>query len=327
MSTLISIVSPAFNEEQNLPEFLRRIYGLAPTLEKRDATLEVVIIDDHSRDDTPSVMQRALVDYPNLKYVRLARNGGSHAALAAGFTFCTGDCAVVMAVDLQDPPEVLPRLLDCREQGFDVVWACRSAREGESLATRFMAWVFYRTMRSLAMPDMPNKGADFLLLDRKVIDAFNAISEKHTSVLAMILWMGFRQTSIEYVKQARRSGKSKWTLGKKIKLFIDSVVSFSYLPIRLMSLLGVLMACAGFLYAFVVVIGRLTNWVTAGTGFAALMTAILVGQGCILTMLGILGEYLWRTYDEARGRPRYIIERFAASEPITSSRRTEEVPS
>ena len=167
----------------------------------------------------------------------------------------------------------------------------------------------------------PLRAADFLLIDRKVIDAYNAIPEKHTSLLAMILWMGFRQTLIEYVKQARHAGKSKWTLAKKLKLFVDSVVSFSYLPIRLMSLLGFLMATSGFVYALVVVVGRLTGWVAAETGFAALMTVLLVGQGSMLLMLGILGEYLWRTFDEARGRPRYIIEEYLTSnrEPAVDS--------
>ena len=184
--------------------------------------------------------------------------------------------------------------------------------------------MYYRLMRWMALPEMPAKGADFLLIDRKVIDACNAISEKHTSLLAMILWMGFRQTSIEYVKQARHAGKSKWTLAKKLKLFVDSIVSFSYVPIRLMSLLGLLMAAGGFVYALAVVVGRLTGWVAAGTGFAALMTVLLVGQGAILIMLGILGEYLWRTFDEARGRPRYIIEEYVTSNGQASTPHTKD---
>jgi dolichol-phosphate mannosyltransferase len=169
-------------------------------------------------------------------------------------------------------------------------------------------------MRLLALPDMPKKGADVMLLDRKVIDAYNAIREKHTSLLAMILWLGFRQTSIEYVKQARHAGKSKWTLSKKLKLVVDSIVSFSYVPIRAMSLLGGGMALCGFGYATAILVGRVCGWVLAGTGFAALMTVLLIGQGSILLMLGILGEYLWRTYDEARGRPRYIVEEYVTSD-------------
>ena len=158
---------------------------------------------------------------------------------------------------------------------------------------------------------MPATGADFLLVDRKVIDAYNQIREKHTSFMAMILWIGFRQTFITYTKEARLAGRSKWTLRKKLKLFVDSVVSFSYVPIRLMSVFGFLLALCGFAYAIAVVVGRLIGYVVAsGTGFAALMTVLLVGQGAVLMALGIVGEYLWRTFDEARGRPRYILEEY-----------------
>jgi dolichol-phosphate mannosyltransferase len=219
-----------------------------------------------------------------------------------------------MAADLQDPPELIPRLLERWQARNDVVWAGRTAREGESWTTRSTSRIYYWLMRLLALPDMPKKGADVMLLDRKVIDAYNAIREKHTSLLAMILWLGFRQTSIEYVKQARHAGKSKWTLSKKLKLVVDSIVSFSYVPIRAMSLLGGGMALCGFGYATAILVGRVCGWVLAGTGFAALMTVLLIGQGSILLMLGILGEYLWRTYDEARGRPRYIVEEYVTSD-------------
>jgi dolichol-phosphate mannosyltransferase len=176
-------------------------------------------------------------------------------------------------------------------------------------------------MRGIALPDMPGNGADFLLMDRKVIDAYNAIPEKNTSFLALVLWMGFCQTTIDYVKDARHEGRSKWTLAKKLKLFIDSIVSFSYVPIRLMSCLGFVIALLGFVYAAVVIVGRLTGWVTAGTGFAALMTVLLIGQGTIMTMLGVLGEYLWRTYDESRRRPWYIIEERFSGHCEKSTRR------
>jgi dolichol-phosphate mannosyltransferase len=188
------------------------------------------------------------------------------------------------------------------------VWAVRVAREGEKWSTKASAGIYYWLMRHVALPTMPAKGADFLLVDRKVIDAYNRIGEKNTSMLGMILWMGFRQSFIPYVKQARYGGRSKWTFAKRFKLFVDSVVSFSYLPIRAMSLVGLGMALAGFLYAVVVVVGRLAGWINTGTGFAALMTAVLAGQGVIMAMLGVLGEYVWRAYDEARGRPQYIIE-------------------
>jgi dolichol-phosphate mannosyltransferase len=316
----LSIVTPAFNEEANLPEFVQAIEAVGEQLRPSGLDLEIVIVDDHSGDATPAVAQRLLAGHANLRYLRLSRNSGAHAASSAGLQCCSGDAAVIMAADLQDPPEIIPALVRAWKEGNDVVWACRAERIGESWSTLAASRLYYRLMRVLALPQMPAKGADFVLIDRKVIDALNGIGEKHTSLLGMILWLGFRQTSLEYAKQARRAGRSKWTLSKKIKLFVDSVVSFSYAPIRIMSLFGFLMAGAGFLYALSVIIGRLGGWVTAGIGFAALMTVLLVGQGAILVMLGILGEYLWRTFDEARGRPRYIIEerRASAAPPSTS---------
>ncbi len=320
----LSIITAFFNEANNLYEFRQRLLAVTAQL---DMHTEVVLVDDHSADESAQIARAWSAEHARVVYLRLSRNYGSHAAFSAGLAHCTGDCAVLLAADLQDPPEVVPQLLAKWREGHEVVWASRSQRDGVPWCTKMAAALYYRLMRWLALPEMPAKGADFLLMDRKVIDAYNGISEKHTSFLAMILWMGFRQTSIEYVKQARHAGKSKWTLGKKIKLFIDSIVSFSYVPIRLMSLLGLLMAGGGFLYALVVVIGRLTGWVTAGTGFAALMTILLVGQGAILLLLGTLGEYLWRTFDEARGRPRYIVEEYLTSKGPESTPHTKDKPS
>jgi dolichol-phosphate mannosyltransferase len=324
----VNIVTPVFNEAENVLEFAKRAARVGRDLREHSITLEIVLVDDHSHDATPELAKTVFVEHGiPFKYLRLSRNSGSHTAVAAGLHYCAGDCAIIMAADLQDPPEMISQLLERWRAGNDVVWAGRSVREGESLTTRAAARIYYRLMRLLALPDMPAKGADVVLLDRKVIDAYNTIPEKHTSLMAMILWMGFRQTSIEYVKQARHAGRSKWTFAKKLKLFIDSMVSFSYAPIRFMSLLGMLMAVSGFVYALAVVVGRLTGWVAAGTGFAALMTVLLVGQGGILLMLGILGEYLWRTFDEARGRPRYIIEEYITSKGLSSTSHTEDNPS
>jgi dolichol-phosphate mannosyltransferase len=303
----LSVITAFLNEEANLPEFRRRV---CEVLDEGRIDAEIVLVDDHSTDGSASIAKQWLAEDPRVKYVRLSRNCGSHAALTAGLAHSTGESAVLLAADLQDPPETIPELMEKWREGYDVVWAVRAARKGVSWRTRMEAAIFYWIMRRLALPEMPAKGADFVLVGRKVVDAYNAISEKHTSFGAMLMWMGFRQTWIEYVKQARQAGRSKWTLRKKLKLFVDSIVSFSYVPIRLMSLLGFLMALCGFVYALVVIVGRLTGFVVAGTGFAALMTVLLVGQGSILLMLGILGEYLWRTFDESRGRPRFIVEEY-----------------
>jgi len=309
-SLKIGIVIPLFNEVLNLPVLVERLESTMAGLVKSGYDFEVVFVDDHSTDETPTMVKQLLHKKPWLCFIRLSRNCGSYTALAAGLQYCTADCAILMAADLQDPPEVIPQIVTKWREGYEVVWAVRAEREGESRLTKILAGTFYWLMRHMVLPEIPANGADFLLMDRKAINAYNSIPEKHTSFLAMVLWMGFRQTFVSYVKQARHAGKSKWTLAKKLKLFVDSIVSFSYAPIRLASFLGFAMAGCGFVYALVVLLGRLLGWVATGTGFAALMTVLLVGQGGILMMLGILGEYLWRTFDEARGRPRYIIEEY-----------------
>jgi dolichol-phosphate mannosyltransferase len=321
MSFHLSVVTPVYNEETTLPAYLQRMKAVADRLAVSGTSLEIVLIDDHSTDRTPQIAREMVRSGPvPIKYVRLSRNSGAHTASTAGLRYAAGDAAVLIAVDLQDPPELILQMLELLQQGHDVVWAVRARREAESWRRQAASRIYYAIMRAIATADMPAQGADFVLVGRKVIDAYNAIPEKHSSLLAMVLWMGYRQTSIEYVKQARHSGKSKWTFSKKLKLFVDSVVSFSYVPIRFMSVLGFVMASLGFLYAISVVIGRLIGTVTPGTGFAALMTVLLVGQGCIMMMLGVLGEYLWRTYDEARGRPRYLVEDYQAADVLRNDR-------
>jgi dolichol-phosphate mannosyltransferase len=306
----ISVVIFFLNEVGNLPLLRERCLA---TASGTDIEFEWVLVDDCSSDGSQDTATIWCKEVPNSVYLRFSRNFGSHAAVAAGLRHCTGDCAVIMAADLQDPPEVILELVTTSLEGYDVVWACRSERLGESWFTKTSAALYYRLMRWLGLPNMPPKGADFLLVSRKVIDAVNASPEKHTSVLAMILWMGFRQTFIQYVKQARHSGQSKWTLSKKIKLLIDSVVSFSYVPIRAASVAGFVMAIAGFGYAGWISLLWLLGRVSSGTGYAAIMCSLLIGQGSILLTLGILGEYLWRTFDESRRRPRFIIDQLLRS--------------
>jgi len=314
----ISLVIFFHNEEGNLAVLQRRV---AAVQQQCTQSFEIVLVNDSSTDDSETPARHWLQESSDSTYIRFSRNFGSHAAVAAGLQHCTGDCAVIMAADLQDPPELIPQLAEKFREGYDVVWACRSERLGESWFTKTSAAAYYRLMRWLGLPNMPPKGADFLLVSRKVIDAVNSSPEKHTSVLAMILWMGFRQTFIQYVKQARHSGTSKWTLSKKIKLLIDSVVSFSYVPIRAASVAGLLMACAGFCYAALISLFWILGHVTSGTGYAAIMCALLIGQGSILLTLGILGEYLWRTFDESRRRPRFIIDQLIRSPGSESATR------
>jgi dolichol-phosphate mannosyltransferase len=315
-ATKISVLVFFYNERDSLPVLRERV---EKALFDSSFDFEVILVDDASVDGSDLFARNWKDVRYRTRYIKFSRNFGSHAAITAGLQHCTGDCAVIMAADLQDPPETIPQLVEEYRKGNDVVWACRTERLGESLFTKLAAGFYYQTMRRMGLPNMPPKGADFLLVSRKVIDAVNQHPEKHTSVLAMILWMGFKQSHIEYVKQARHAGVSKWTLSKKIKLFIDSIVSFSYVPIRMTSLFGLLLATAGFVYAIVVFVSRLAGWVTTGTGFAALMTVLLVGQGTILLMLGILGEYIWRAFDESRGRPRFIIDEVVDHDSLSNN--------
>jgi dolichol-phosphate mannosyltransferase len=212
-----------------------------------------------------------------------------------------------MAADLQDPPEILPKLFSRWQEGIQVVWAVRARREGEKASTRGFSRLYYLLMRNIVgIKEIPATGADFFLLDRQVVDAFRQFGETNVSIMALITWMGFRQASITYDKQTRLHGRSGWSLGKKVKLVIDSITSFSYFPIRLMSYLGFAISLLGFLYACFIIVHTLTGH--PPLGWASLIVVVLIVGGIQMLMLGVLGEYLWRTLDEARRRPRYIIE-------------------
>jgi polyisoprenyl-phosphate glycosyltransferase len=303
---LLSIVTPAYNEAENLPRLHERLRALdwgALGLE-----WEWVVVDDHSRDATPQLLRDLIARDPRVRTIRFSRNFGSHAGCTAGLEHARGDAAIVMAADLQDPPETIPALVEKWRAGADVVWAVRGAREGESLRTVASARLFYAFMRRATSLDMPPAGVDFFLVNRAVIEALKAAPERNTSLIGQIQWLGFNQASLVYTKQARAAGRSKWTFSKKLKLSVDWLVGFSYFPIRFMSALGVLFALAGFLYALLLTLRRVV-WVVPVEGWTSLICVVLITSGVQLVMLGVLGEYLWRTFDASRQRPRYVIER------------------
>jgi polyisoprenyl-phosphate glycosyltransferase len=305
-SITVSVVIAAFNEEANLPVLHARIKGI--DWAGLGARMELVLVDDHSTDGTAAWMADVAASDPSVKVLRFSKNFGSHKAFTAGLEHCTGDAAIILAADLQDPPEVIPQLVAEWRKGNRVVWAVREGRQGESLATRALSRAYYFLMRRFAEVRPPVKGADFLLVDRVVIRELKAAPEKHTSLLSLIQWMGFDQSSVPYTKAQRASGRSKWTLRKKLKLAVDSFVSFSYAPVRLASTCGFIFALAGFAYAAVIAV-RALAWGSPVQGWSSLMCVLLIVSGVQLLMLGIVGEYLWRTFDEARGRPRYIVEK------------------
>lgn len=300
----LSVVTPAFNEEDNLGPLYRR---LSDVLSKLDIDWEWLIIDDHSTDNTMAVIHHLASLDPKIRGFRFARNFGAHTAILCGMHHARGNCAAIMAADLQDPPETLPELLGEWRAGAQIVWAVRGARAGEKKSTIGFARFYYWIMRRfVGIKEMPATGADFFLIDRLVIDALGEFRESNTSVMVLLTWMGFRQAEITYDKDARLHGSSGWNLEKKLKLVVDSVTSFTYLPIRLMSYLGFIVAVFGFFYAAFVIANALAGRPTEG--WSSLMVVVLVVGGIQMIMMGVLGEYLWRALDEARRRPRFIIE-------------------
>ncbi|MBZ5647074.1 MAG: glycosyltransferase family 2 protein [Acidobacteriia bacterium] len=301
---LLTVVTPAYNESRNLPALYEE---LCRSLDGQGFRWEWVVVDDHSADETFAVVREIAQRDPRVRGIRFARNFGSHTAITCGLHQARGDCAVILAADLQDPPEVIPDLIAKWHEGVQVVWAARERREGETASTVGFSRAYYAIMRHIVgMKEMPAMGADFFLMDRRVLDGFRAFNESNVSILALITWMGFRQGTVFYTKKARLHGSSGWTLEKKLKLAVDSITSFTYLPIRLMSYFGFLIAVVGFAYAMFVVANALTGH--PPQGWSSLMVMVLLIGGVQMLMLGILGEYLWRALDESRRRPRYLIE-------------------
>jgi dolichol-phosphate mannosyltransferase len=312
---LLSILTPAYNEATNLDALYERVVS---TTARLGVEWEWLIVDDHSRDDTFAVIQRLAAADQRVRGVRLARNSGSHVAITCGLHLVRGDAAVMMAADLQDPPETLGAMLERWKAGAQVVWAVRRERPGERAHAGFAALYYWLLRRVVGMKEMPANGADFFLVDRAVIDAFRQFPERSVSVLVLVMWLGFRQEFIEYDKQPRASGKSGWTLARKITLVVDSVTAFSEAPIRACTLLGVgLLALA-----LVLVVAGFLRWVQTGSGHLVLLLSAMAGVGGLqLVATGLVGEYVWRALEESRRRPQFVIE--AASEP---SPLTEEPP-
>jgi polyisoprenyl-phosphate glycosyltransferase len=301
---VISVITAAYREALNLPV----LYGrLKQVLDQLELSWEWIVVDDHSPDATFEAIRGIAAVDSRVSGLRLARNSGSHIALTCGVNAAQGDCCILLAADLQDPPETIPALLEKWHAGAQVVWAVRAQREGEKTSTVLFARFYYWMMRNIVgLDQMPGTGADFFLMDRKVARAFREFQESNVSMLALITWMGFRQDQIRYVKQARLHGMSGWNLTKKLKLVVDSVTSFSYAPIRFMSIGGFFLAMLGFLYAGFIVVHAFSG--KPVSGWSSLMVLVLLVGGFQILLMGVLGEYIWRTLDETRRRPRFLIE-------------------
>ena len=304
---MISLITPAFNEGSNLPMLHERLTAVF-----RQLDWEWIIVDDHSRDNTFEVIERLVAIDPRVRGIRLAYNSGSHLAFTCGLRHASGEVAALMVADLQDPPELLIQMLERWRSGVQVVWAVRRHQPGDGSGTQLYYWI----MRNLVgMSDMPATGADFFLVDRVVIDAFLAAADRHVSIFALVMWLGFRREFIQYDKQPRTRGRSGWTLAKKLKLVVDSIVGFSDFPIWWLTYAGVAALVVALVPAVVAVVAY------SGLNAALLLLAALVIGlfGCHVIALGILGHYVWRGLDAARKRPLYSIEAVAKAHDVPAA--------
>jgi len=299
--SLISVIIPVLNEEENIHPLCERLQNSAGSSMH---TFEFIFVDDGSTDHTFQALCEIASKEPRIKVIKLSRNFGSHAACLAGLMNARGDACAFISADMQEPPELIHALIEEWEKGSEIVMGLR---EGEESRHGLFAGVYYLLVRRLALKNYPQKGTDVFLIDRKVVDAITSMKEKNTSIIGLLLWCGFRQSFVPYKRKPRQMGASKWTFGKKIKLFIDTFVSFSYFPIRVISGIGILVSVIGFVYAFIIIVNRLI-FSNPIEGWASLMVVLLVVSGIQLLMLGLLGEYLWRNFDETRNRPPFIID-------------------
>lgn len=300
----ISIIIPVYNEAENLPVLYRKLCDISSDI--RSYKFEFVFIDDASTDDSFEIIKNMSKQDSRIRSLRFSRNFGSHIAYVAGLCYCSGSAAIAISADMQEPPEIIPRLISEWQAGHKVVWAVRETREDPKSKIAF-ARLYHFIMNKFALKNYPITGSDMFLIDRKVVDVVSSIREKNTTLFGLICWSGFKQGFVSYVRGSRKAGKSKWTFSKQIKLAIDSFVSFSYVPIRLSSYLGFFISSVGFLYAVFIIIQALF-YKKIGSGWSSLMVVLLILSGIQLLILGILGEYLWRNLEESKKRPLFIVD-------------------
>lgn len=301
----ISIIVPVYYNQDNLLPLYADLKE--KVLSKINIEYELIFVDDGSKDKSYEVMKNLAKLDENIKIIRLSRNFGEHSALLAGLSQCTGDCAVRKAADLQEPSEVILDMMKKYEEGNKVVLAVRADRE-EPITQKAFSNLYAFLMRKLALHNMPKGGFDTFLIDRQIIDLLVKMQEKNTSLMSQILWAGFETATVPYIRKKREIGKSRWTLSKKIKLVYDSLLSFSYFPIKMITSVGFLSFLIS-LILLVVIIGKKFAGIIDVEGYTSIIMIMLMGFGIIMLSIGVLGEYLWRTYDAARSRPPYIIEK------------------
>jgi polyisoprenyl-phosphate glycosyltransferase len=297
---LLSVVAPMYDEEETVDAFYERVRTALDGV-----PFELVLVDDCSHDRTPELLDRLAESDPRVRVLHLSRNFGHQAAITAGLEHATGNVVVMIDGDLQDPPEVIPAMIEAWRDGADVVYGVREAREGETWFKLTTARWFYRLFARVTRLELRENSGDFRLLDRHALDAILAMRERNRFLRGMTVWVGFTQTAVPYRRDARHAGETKYTLRKMVRFSLDAISSFSSVPLQAATVLGFLFSMAAFLGLPLVIVARLAGIFSAGV--PTLLFVVLLLGGIQLITVGIIGEYVGRIYDEVKGRPLYVV--------------------
>lgn len=302
-----SVVIPVYNEEEVVNECYLRIKKV---MDMTNESYEIIFVNDGSKDKTDEIVREMCDKDNNVKLIDFSRNFGHQSAITAGMNFSAGQAIVVIDADLQDPPEVILDMINKWKEGYQVVYGKRLKRKGESIFKRATAKVFYRVLKKLTEFDIPVDAGDFRLIDRKVCDALNKMDEKNRYVRGIISWLGFKTAYVEFVREKRFAGRTKYPFKKMLKFASDAVVSFSYKPLRITSYLGLLLSAFSFIYLVLAIFFKLFNIIDTVPGWMSIVAISLFFNGIVLLVLGIMGEYVGRIYDEVKARPLYVVNEF-----------------
>lgn len=298
-----SIIVPVYNEEKNIPELYERITAVMKSLSE---SYEIILVNDGSRDSSFNIMHDLHERDDHIKVINFSRNFGHQTAITAGIDYASGQAVITIDADLQDPPELIVEFVEKWRNGFDIVYAVRTMREGETPFKEFTAKLFYRLLRRITNIDIPIDTGDFRLMDRKVIETLRQMRERHRFIRGMSSWVGFKQIGVKYRRHARHAGDTKYPLNKMIKFALDGITSFSYVPLQFATYLGFALAVLSAIFIVFVIVARLSIS-RVFLGQATTLVVVLFLGGVQLISLGILGEYLGRIYDEVKERPIYIV--------------------
>lgn len=304
---LVTILVPAYNEQDVLNMLYDRLKNIMDNL--TDYNFEVLLVNDGSKDDTLKIMKNLRATDSRICYLNLSRNYGKETAMIAGLDYAKGDCVIIIDADLQDPPELIPDMLKFWEEGYDDVYAKRKSRKGESILKKLTSKMYYKVLQNVTNIEIQKDTGDFRLLDRRCVEALKSIRESQRYTKGLFSWIGYNKKEILFDRDPRAAGSTKWNYGKLINLSIDGLTSFTTAPLRLSAIVGILVSCAGFIYMLAIIFKTIFNGIDV-PGYSSTMVVILFLGGIQLIFLGVIGEYLGRTFNETKGRPIYFVDRY-----------------